>query len=259
MTNPFSLEGKTVFTTGANGGIGKAIARGMAEAGADLLITDLDENSLQTTAEDLCKAGTRIVPVTFDINDMDAMKNAVNKAVAEFGKIDVLINSAGINIRKHFLEVAEEVYDKIMNVNVKGLYFLSQEICKHMAKRKKGKVINIASLNTFISLSTVSVYATSKGAVGQLTKAMAVDMARYGIQVNAVAPGFIKTPFNELLWGNEEKHKWVADRTLFKRFGIPEDLIGTIQYLSSEASDFVTGQIIVVDGGYLTGSDTLFG
>lgn len=259
MGNSFSLQGKTVFTTGANGGIGKAIARGMAEAGADLVITDLDERILQETAEEIQKAGTNVFPVVFNINDMEAMKSAVDKAISHYGRIDILINSAGINIRKHFLEVPEEDYDKIMNVNVKGLFFLSQEVGKHMAKCKKGKIINIASLNTFISLSTVSVYATSKGAVGQLTKAMAVDMARYGIQVNAVAPGFIKTPFNKLLWGNEEKHKWVADRTLLKRFGVPEDLIGTMLYLSSEASDFVTGQIIVVDGGYLTGSDTLFG
>jgi NAD(P)-dependent dehydrogenase (short-subunit alcohol dehydrogenase family) len=259
MGNPFTLQGKTVFTTGANGGIGKAIARGMAEAGADLLIADMDETKLGKTAEELREAGTRIVPIAFDINDLPSMKKAVDTAIAEFGNIDVLINSAGVNVRKHFLEVDENSFDKIMNVNVKGLYFLSQEICRHMAERKRGKVINIASLNTFISLSTVAVYATSKGAVGQLTKAMAVAMARYGVQVNAIAPGFIKTPFNELLWGNEEKHKWVADRTLFKRFGLPEDLVGTIQYLASAASDFVTGQIIVVDGGYLTGSDTLFG
>ncbi|MFC1694456.1 SDR family NAD(P)-dependent oxidoreductase [Candidatus Latescibacterota bacterium] len=259
MANNFSLEGKTVFITGANGGIGKAITLGIADAGADLVIAGRNESNLNSTAEKIRESGIKVLPVAFDITDMNSMKNAVKKAVNEFNKIDVLINSAGTNVRKHFLEFEEKDYDLVMDVNAKGLYFLTQEVCKFMAQRKKGKVINIASLNSFIALSTVSAYATSKGAVGQMTKAMAVDMAQYGIQVNAVAPGFIKTPFNELLWGNEEKNKWVADRTLFKRFGLPEDVIGSVKFLSSEESDFITGQIIVVDGGYLAGSDTLFG
>ncbi|MBS5530222.1 SDR family oxidoreductase [bacterium] len=201
----------------------------------------------------------KIIPVALDIGNVKMVREHIRVLKDQLPHIDVLINSAGTNSRNHFLEFEEEDYDKVMEVNVKGLYFLSQEIGKIMATQKFGKIINIASLNTFISLSKVSVYAASKGAVGQLTKAMAVDMARFNVQVNAVAPGFIKTPFNELLWGDESKSRWIKERTLCKRFGVPDDLVGTIQFLSSKASDFITGQTIIVDGGFLTGTDTLFG
>ena len=127
-----------------------------------------------------------------------------------------------------------------------------------MANNRKGKIINIASLNSFIALNTVSVYADSKGAVSQMTKAMAVDLAKYNIQVNPIAPGFIKTSFNKLLWGNKEKSSWIIERTLANRFGEPDDLVGALHFLSSEASDFITGQIIIIGGGFLAGSDTLF-
>jgi gluconate 5-dehydrogenase len=259
MANKFSLRGKTIFISGSTGGIGKAIARGLAEGGAELALADRRESPLHSIEEEISKGGTRVLPVVLDITVMNSVRNAVKAAVKEFGKIDVLINCAGINVRKHFLEVEEKDYDLVMNVNAKGLYFLSQEVCKLMAQRKKGKVIHIASFVSFIALSTVSAYVASKGAVAQITKAMAVDLARYNIQVNAIAPAFIKTPFNKLIWSNKEKYDWVVERTLFRRFGLPEDLIGTTQFLSSEASDFITGQVIIVDGGFMAGTDTLFG
>lgn len=257
MSDLFSMNGKNVLITGAYGGIGKAIVESFAEANARLALIGTKIEKL----ESLCKeiTGARTLPLAVNICDITAVKKAVMDVKNELGSIDVLINAAGINIRKHFLKIEETDYDTVMNVNVKGLYFLSQEVCKVMADQRYGKVINFASLNTFISLSTVSIYAASKGAVGQITKAMAVDMARYNVQVNAIAPGFIKTPFNELLWGNKDKKQWIEERTLTKRFGLPEDLVGTMRFLSSKASDFITGQIIVVDGGFLTGSDTLFG
>lgn len=204
--NKFSLEGKTIFISGSTGGIGKGIAHGLAEVGAQLVLASRREEVLHSIKEKVSKSDSRVLPVILDITVMNSIKNAVEQAVKEFNKIDVLINCAGTNVRKHFLEVEEKDYDSVMDVNAKGLYFLSQEICKLMAQRKRGKVINIASLNSFIALSTVSVYAASKGAVAQITKAMAVDLARYNIQVNAIAPGFIKTPFNKLLWGNKEKY-----------------------------------------------------
>lgn len=259
MANKFSLEGKTIFISGSTGGIGKAIAQGLAEVGAQLVLAGRREELLHSIAEEISKGGDKVLPVVLDITVMNSIKNAVKTVMKEFNKIDVLINCAGTNVRKHFLEVEEKDYDSVMDVNAKGLYFLSQEVCKLMAQRKRGKVINIASLNSFIALSTVSVYAASKGAVAQITKAMAVDLARYNIQVNAIAPGFIKTPFNKLLWGNKEKYDWVAERTLCRRFGLPEDLIGATQFLSSKASDFITGQVIIVDGGFMAGTDTLFG
>jgi len=259
MSDKFSLEGKTVFITGGAGGIAQGIARGIAEVGANIVIASRRESLLQEIAEEINKKGMKALPVVLDITKINSIKNATRIALKEFNKIDVLINCAGTNIREPFLETKEESYDHIMNVNAKGFYFMSQEVCKLMADRKKGKIINIASFVSYIALSRVSAYVASKGAVAQMTKAMAVDLARYNIQVNAIAPGFIKTPYNELIWANKEKYNWVVEHTLARRFGLPEDLVGTVQFLSSAASDFITGTIISVDGGLLAGSDALFG
>jgi len=259
MVDRFSLQDKTVFISGGTGGIAQAIAQGLAEAGANIVVASRRESVLNSIVERLNKLGNKALPVVLDITVMDSIREAVKAAVKRFNNIDVLINCAATNIRKPFLEVEETDYDVVMNVNAKGLYFMSQEVCKSMAKKKKGKVINIASFVSFIALSKVSAYVASKGAVAQMTKAMAVDLARYNIQVNAIAPGFIKTPFNELIWGNKEKYDWVVDHTLARRFGLPEDLIGVAQFLSSEASNFMTGQIVSVDGGLMAGTDTLFG
>jgi len=259
MVDRFSLQDKTVFISGGTGGIAQAIAQGLAEAGAKIVVASRRESVLNSIVERLNKLGNKALPVVLDITVMDSIREAVKAAVKRFNNIDVLINCAATNIRKPFLEVEETDYDVVMNVNAKGLYFMSQEVCKSMAKKKKGKVINIASFVSFIALSKVSAYVASKGAVAQMTKAMAVDLARYNIQVNAIAPGFIKTPFNELIWGNKEKYDWVVDHTLARRFGLPEDLIGVAQFLSSEASNFMTGQIVSVDGGLMAGTDTLFG
>lgn len=257
MNEQFDIKNKNIVITGACGGIGKCIVKSMAQNGANLVLIGRNMEKLQTLKSEL--ADTKTTLVSADLSKIEDVNRCVSEIEEKVGTVDVLINSAGTNIRKHFLEVEPEDYDTVMDLNAKGLYFLSQGIAKLMAKENKGKIINIASLNTFIALSTVSIYAASKGAVGQMTKAMAVDLARYNIQVNAVAPGFIQTPFNELLWGNPEKNAWISERTLAKRFGVPEDLTGTVQFLASKASDFMTGQVLLVDGGFLTGADTLFG
>jgi len=257
MSDIFSIKGKKTFIAGATGGIGQTIAKHFSKAGSDLIIAGRRESLLNKIKADI-ENNNKIMPLSFDISKTNSINLAIKKVINEFDKIDILINCAGTNIRKHFLDVSEGDYDLVMDVNSKGLYFLSQKIAKIMANNRKGKIINIASLNSFIALNTVSVYATSKGAVSQMTKAMAVDLAKYNIQVNAIAPGFIKTPFNKLLWGNKEKSRWIIERTLANRFGEPGDLVGALRFLSSEASDFITGQIIVVDGGFLAGEDTLF-
>lgn len=256
MNEAFDVKGKVIVVTGAAGGIGSAMVLELSESGAKLAITGRRADKLQELAAQ-CKNECLVVPG--DLSSLDEINRIVSEIKNHYGTIDVLLNCAGANVRKPFLEVLPEDYDKVMDVNVKATYFFAQAAAKVMAENKHGKIINFASMNTYISLSTVSIYAASKGAVGQLTKAMAVDLARYGIQVNAIAPGFIQTPFNELLWGNPEKNAWVAERTLQKRFGVPEDLTGTIHFLCSSASDFITGQTIPVDGGFLAGQDTLFG
>jgi len=257
MNGQFDIQGKHIVITGACGGIGKCVVKSLAENDAELVLIGRNMAKLEALQQEL--AGVKTHLISADLSKIEDVNRCVAEIEEKVGTVDVLINSAGTNIRKHFLEVKPEDYDTVMDLNAKGLYFISQGIAKLMAKANKGKIINIASLNTFIALSTVSIYAASKGAVGQMTKAMAVDLARYNIQVNAVAPGFIQTPFNELLWGNPEKNAWISERTLAKRFGVPEDLTGTVQFLASQASDFMTGQVLLVDGGFLTGADTLFG
>jgi len=257
MNGQFDIQGKNIVITGACGGIGKCVVKSLAANGANLVLIGRNMAKLEALREEL--PGVQTTLISADLSRIEEVSRCVAEIEAAVGTVDVLINSAGTNIRKHFLDVQPEDYDTVMDLNAKGLYFISQGVARLMAKENKGKIINIASLNTFIALSTVSIYAASKGAVGQMTKAMAVDLARYNIQVNAVAPGFIQTPFNELLWGNPEKNAWISERTLAKRFGVPEDLTGTVQFLASQASDFMTGQVLLVDGGFLTGADTLFG
>jgi len=255
----FSLENKLIFVSGASGGIAQGIARGLAGTGASFVLASRNESVLKNIVQSLSDVGAHAIPVALDITRSDSIRAAVSKAVDVFGKIDVLINCAATNVRKPFLEMAEEDYDLVMNTNARGLYFLTQEVCRVMVPRKHGKIVHVASFVSYVALSTVTAYVASKGAVAQMTKAMAVDLARYNIQVNAIAPGFIKTPFNKLIWNNKEKNEWVVEHTLARRFGMPEDLVGVAHFLSSEASDFMTGQIVLVDGGLMAGSDRLFG
>ncbi len=256
MNEAFDISGKAIVLTGATGGIGSAIVKEMAQNGACLVLVSRNEEKMNKLAEE---AGGDILCLPCDITDLETAQKTVNTIEEKYEKVDALLNCAGCNTRKPFLEMLPEDYDRVMGLNARACFFFSQMIGKIMARQNYGKIINFASLNTYISLSTVSVYAASKGAVGQLTKAMAVDLAKYNIQVNAIAPGFIKTQFNELLWGNPAKNAWIEERTLCKRFGVPEDLTGTVHFLCSSASDFITGQIIPVDGGFLAGQDTLFG
>ena len=256
MNKAFDISGKVIVLTGATGGIGSAIVKEMAQSGTRLVLVSRNEEKMHKLADE---AGGDSLCLSCDITDLDAAQKVADTIGEKYGRVDALLNCAGCNTRKPFLEMLPEDYDRVMGLNVRACYFFSQMIGKIMARQNYGKIVNFASLNTYISLSTVSVYAASKGAVGQLTKAMAVDLAKYNIQVNAIAPGFIKTQFYELLWGNPEKNAWIEERTLCKRFGVPEDLTGTVHFLCSEASDFITGQIIPVDGGFLAGQDTLFG
>jgi NAD(P)-dependent dehydrogenase (short-subunit alcohol dehydrogenase family) len=172
-----------------------------------------------------------------------------------YGQIDVLFNNAGTNVRQPIADVTEEVYDQIMAVNLKGLYFLSQRVGRHMMERRQGKIINVGSLTTGHALAKVSVYTATKGAVGQLTKAQAVEFGPYNIQVNAICPGFVLTALTEKMWADETMRAWGESRVPLGRLATPEDMVGTVAFLASAASDYVTGQCIYVDGGFMAGDD----
>ena len=249
----FSLEGKVILLTGATGGIGEVLARGLAGAGGKMALCDLSMERLLETEKSITDVGGVARSYEFDTRCLDATRECVDSVIADFGSIDVLVNCAGINKREGFLDVLEETYDRIMDINLKGLYFLSQEVAKHMVKQKFGNIINMASHNSVGMLGGCSVYGATKSAVTALTRSMAVEWAQYGIRANAIAPGHILTPLTTVTWEHPERSTYLRERIAMKRPGDPEELLGVVIMLASDASSYMSGMMIHVDGGCLAG------
>jgi NAD(P)-dependent dehydrogenase (short-subunit alcohol dehydrogenase family) len=249
----FSLEGKIILLTGAAGGIGGTLSAGLAEAGGDMQLCDIAEDRLIEIRDGINANGGSASAYRLDITDMESVRECVGAVIAAKGRIDVLINCAGVNKRDGFLDVTEETYDRIMNINLKGLYFISQEAAKHMIKRKNGNIINISSHNAVGMLGGCSVYGASKSAVTALTRSMAVEWARYGIRANALAPGHILTPLTQVTWDNAERAEYLTERIAMRRPGTPEELVGVTVMLASDASSYMSGMMIHADGGCLAG------
>jgi len=249
----FSLEGRVAIVTGAGRGIGRGIAQGLASQGAKVVCASRTRSQLDEVVEAIQNTGGEAMACEMDMKDLDSVRGSVNAALDAYGQIDILVNNAGMNIREPFEEVTEEHYDEIMAVNLKGLYFLTQAVAKHMIPRKQGKIIHIGSLTTGWSLDQISVYTATKGAVGQLAKAQALELGPHNIQVNAICPGFVLTPLTEKVWADPTMREWGESRLPMKRLATPEDMAGTACFLASSASDYVTGQSIYVDGGFMAG------
>lgn len=248
----FSLKGKTAIVIGASRGLGQGMAWALAEAGADLALIARTASSLDELAKEVKGLNRRCLILPKDISKPSEIQIMVNRVIETFGKIDILINSQGTQVRKPAFEMTEQDWEGLISVNLKSVFFSCQAVGRQMAKQGKGKIINVASLTSMIGLPNISIYGASKGGVAQLTKALAVEWAPHHINVNAVLPGYYKTALTEDLFKNEEKTKWVLSRIPMGRTGLPEDLAGTVVFLSSEASDYITGQIIPVDGGWLS-------
>lgn len=251
--NLFSLKGQVALVTGGNRGIGRGIAEGLSGHGAKVVCAARTRSQLDEAVAAIRAAGGEAWAVEMDLEDLASAQRAVEAALDHCGQIDILVNNAGMNIRESLEEVTEEHYDRIMNVNLKGLYFLTQAVARRMIPRRQGKIINIGSLTTGIALPKVSVYACTKGAVGQFTKALAVELGPHNIQVNAICPGFVVTPLTEKLWANPTMRAWGEGRVPLGRLAEPADMAGTAVFLASAGSDYVTGQVIYVDGGYMAG------
>lgn len=252
VLNKFALAGKTALVIGASRGLGQGMAKALAEAGADLALVARSISSLEAFAEEVKRLNRRCLALPKDISNPSEIQEVVKRVIDDFGKIDILINSQGTQVRKPAFEMTEQDWDGLMSVNLKSVFFTCQAVGKEMAKQGKGKIINVASLTSVIGLPNISIYGASKGGVAQLTKALAVEWAPYHINVNAVLPGYYLTAMTEALFKNEERRKWILGRIPLGRTGVPEDLAGTVVFLSSEASDYITGQIIPVDGGWLS-------
>jgi NAD(P)-dependent dehydrogenase (short-subunit alcohol dehydrogenase family) len=250
----FSLQGKVALVTGAAGGIGRTLAKGLAEAGAAVALADLDEDAVKAVAAGPSASGRVAVAVRVDLADARSITRMVAAVLAKLGKIDILLNCAAINRRQPVVEVEPQTFDRIVAVNFRGLYQVSQQVARHMIQRGEGgKVIHVGSVNSAVGLAGVSVYGGTKGAISQVTMVMAVEWARHGIQVNCIAPGFIRTPLIAPLLQDRAKARWIRSRIAMERPGEPGELLGTALLLASPASSYITGQTFYVDGGMTAG------
>lgn len=246
-----NLDGKVAVIIGGTSGIGRAIAHGLAEAGATVVCTSRRAEQVEATAAEIENFGRRTLRITSDVSDRASLESLLEKCVAEFGKVDILVNSAGRTKRAPTLEFAEEDWTAILETNLTGTLRACQIFGRQMIAQNYGRIINIASLSTFVSLFEVAAYSASKAAVASLTKSLAIEWAKHGVNVNAIAPGVFKTDLNRELLESTERGKEFQLRTPMGRFGQVEELAGAAIFLASDAASFVTGEVLVVDGGFL--------
>jgi len=252
ILDKFSLNGKSGIVTGAGSGIGRAIAGGLAEAGADVVIAGRNLDKLAITAREYAGGGGRLLPLTVDMKNRDSIRSLVDRTEAEFGKIDFLFNNAGTIHRQPSEDHSSEAWEEVLQVNLTGPFLLAQAAARLMiSKNIKGRIVNTSSLIAVFGGKTVPSYAASKGGLTQLTKAMCNDFGQYGINVNAIGPGWVKTELTQALQKDEQRYNEITARIPLGRWADPQDLAGTAVFLASAASDYITGQIIFVDGGYL--------
>jgi len=248
-TSLFSLAGRRALITGSSQGIGFALARGLAGAGAEIVLNGRDAAKLETAASALRETGATVTTLAFDATDAGAVRAAVDGFEAGAGSIDILVNNAGMQHRAPLEEFPADAFERLLQTNIASVFHVGQSVARHMIGRGRGKIINIASVQTALARPGIAPYTATKGAVGNLTKGMATDWARHGLQCNAIAPGYFDTPLNAALVADPEFSGWLAKRTPAGRWGEVEELVGAAIFLSSEASSFVNGHTLYVDGG----------
>lgn len=248
----FDLTGKIAIITGASKGLGRSYSLALSSAGCLCILVGRNEQQLAKTQAMIRADNGKSMIYRIDLTDRTAMETMVNQLAAKFRHIDILVNNAGYEHTQPFLAADETTYRAIMDINLKSVFFLSQKVARLMAKAKQGKIINIGSLGSYIGLPESAIYCSSKGAINQLTKTMAVELAKYNIQVNEIVPGYFFTEMTQPFFADKTHKKWIESRIPIGRVGECQDLAGPVIFLSSQASDYMTGQSLIVDGGWLS-------
>jgi NAD(P)-dependent dehydrogenase (short-subunit alcohol dehydrogenase family) len=247
----FELDNRSAIVTGAGRGIGKAVALGLARAGADVGLVARSRDELELVAEEIRSLGRRTKVISADLTQIRDLPSIVTEIVEDFGQVDILVNNAGTNIPEEALEVNEENWNRIMDINLKAAFFMAQAVGKVMIEQGRGgRIINISSQTGSVALIKRSAYCASKAGLNLITKVLALEWARYGILVNAVAPTFIETEMSKGYLADPEFRRYALSKNLLKRFGTPEDVVGAVIYLSVPASSLVTGHVLMVDAGW---------
>jgi len=253
-TSLFDLTGRVAIVTGASRGLGQAFARALAHAGADLAITSRTLESLQPFADDMRALGRRVLPLEVDVRDEASIRRMAARTHAEFGRIDILVNNAGCNVRKRAADITWDDWNLVIDTNLRGGFFAAQAVAVHMRAQGSGRIINVGSVTAVFGYAGLAPYGASRGGIRQMTMSLADDWGPYGITVNCLAPGWFKTAQNANLYEDEEWLAYLVDRIPLKRPGTPEDLEGAVVFLASDASAYITGQTLLVDGGISTGA-----
>ena len=248
-TKLFDLTGRTALVTGSSRGLGRAIAQGLAEAGAAVVLNGSDETRLAAAAGEMTAAGYRVRTARFDVTDEAAVLAAFERLDAAGIEVDILVNNAGVQFRKPMVDLATDDWRRVIDVNLTSAFVIGREAARRMIARRRGKIINIGSLTSELARATVAPYTVAKGGIRMLTRAMTAEWAPHNVQANAIGPGYMLTDMNQPLIDNPVFDAWVKGRTPSRRWGKPEELIGAAVFLASAASDYVNGQILYIDGG----------
>ena len=250
----FDLSGKVALVTGCSRGLGQVFARALADAGADLIITSRHKESLSDFTKQIEDLGRKCLPLECDVREQDSIQAMVDKSLDHYGQIDILVNNAGCNVRKRALEVTWEDWNLIIDTNLRGPFFVAQAVARSMIPRGYGRIINIGSVTSVAGYKGLAPYGASRGGIKQLTMSLAADWGEHGITVNCLAPGWFRTAQNKVMYEDPEWVEYLTERIPLARPGQPSDLRGAVVFLASDASAYVTGQTLLVDGGISTGS-----
>jgi len=252
--NPFDLTGKVAIVTGTSRGLGQYMGRALARAGADLVITSRTRASLEPFRQEIEALGRKALPLELDVRSHESIRKMAEQAAAHYGKIDILVNNAGCNVRKPALDVTWDDWNLILETNLRGTFFTAQAVARLMIPRRYGRIINIGSVTAVFGYAGLGPYCASRGGTRQLTMSLADDWGPHGLTVNCLAPGWFHTAQNDVLYQNQEWVTYLCDRIPLKRPGEPHDLDGAVVFLASDASAYITGQTLLVDGGISTGA-----